>query len=442
MRANIASYQASLAHQSYIYNRLMGEDILNFRSLNSLHSAMSITNNSLQKEQEKLDRLLTFNSQSASVFSDLARLKQSITSGFSEVRSSFGQHASQGGFSIPDKMAWKKDLDDRWKERTERMRDTSSPADFRKLEEREAAQTEAFNTVVNKLNSGEQLSEADINTILAYASTHRETELPDNVVKLILATTLSASGVEDSDLEASLQEVWNQLKENVSVGSITYDIITSSLEEIADNPSASLHAINAVSGNLSQSIDDLALQANNYFSVRTPYGNIQYASSMVDDLAFSGTQAVTNNAIRAGSVVNFLSRNAGLIKTLTIVYDYESQVSEGTSRTNSAIKTAAHVGISFSAGEVGAIAGAKIGAAIGTVAIPGVGTITGAVLGTIAGFAIGIGLSIVGTAVFDAVYDTYIGEHVDNAVDKAKEIVEDVGDAVSSWFGGLGSAFG
>ncbi|HEL2510220.1 TPA: hypothetical protein TZ181_001123 [Streptococcus suis] len=35
-------------------------------------------------------------------------------------------------------MAWKKDLDDRWEERTERMRDTSSPADFRKLEEREA----------------------------------------------------------------------------------------------------------------------------------------------------------------------------------------------------------------------------------------------------------------------------------------------------------------
>ncbi|HEM5315405.1 TPA: hypothetical protein U1374_001622 [Streptococcus suis] len=138
LRANIASYQASLAHQSYIYNRLMGEDILNFRSLNSLHSAMSITNNSLQKEQEKLDRLLTFNSQSASVFSDLARLRKSITSGFSEVRSSFGQHASQGGFSIPDKMAWKKDLDDRWKERTERMRDTSSHADFRKLEEREA----------------------------------------------------------------------------------------------------------------------------------------------------------------------------------------------------------------------------------------------------------------------------------------------------------------
>ncbi|MFI3078294.1 LXG domain-containing protein, partial [Streptococcus suis] len=101
LRANIASYQASLAHQSYIYNRLMGEDILNFCSLNSLHSAMSITNNRLQKEQEKLDRLLTFNSQSASVFSDLDRLKQSITSGFSEVRSSFGQHASQGGFSIP-----------------------------------------------------------------------------------------------------------------------------------------------------------------------------------------------------------------------------------------------------------------------------------------------------------------------------------------------------
>ncbi|MBO4116559.1 hypothetical protein J5571_08445 [Streptococcus suis] len=402
------------------------------------HSMMRQLNQVIDRKNKvrrQLQALYAFDGRSSGFFSGIGDLKTQLSQGISQVGSDMSNFS--GSFPSGLSPVWVSEVNQKWNDRVKRMRDTSSPAD-----EREAAQTEAFNTVVNKLNSGKQLSEADINTILAYASTHRETELPDNVVKLILATTLSASGVEDSDLEASLQEVWNQLKENVSVGSITYDIITSSLEEIADNPSASLHAINAVSGNLSQSIDDLALQANNYFSVRTPYGNIQYASSMVDDLAFSGTQAVTNNAIRAGSVVNFLSRNAGLIKTLTIVYDYESQVSEGTSRTNAAIKTAAHVGISFSAGEVGAIAGAKIGAAIGTVAIPGVGTITGAVLGTIAGFAIGIGLSIVGTAVFDAVYDTYIGEHVDNAVDKAKEIVEDVGDAVSSWFGGLGSAFG
>ncbi|HEM4666111.1 TPA: hypothetical protein U1Z98_001995 [Streptococcus suis] len=402
------------------------------------HSMMRQLNQVIDRKNKvrrQLQALYAFDGRSSSFFSGIGDLETQLSQGIVQVGSDMSNFS--GSFPSGLSPVWVSKVNQKWNDRVKRMRDTSSPAD-----EREAAQTEAFNTVVNKLNSGKQLSEADINTILAYASTHRETELPDNVVKLILATTLSASGVEDSDLEASLQEVWNQLKENVSVGSITYDIITSSLEEIADNPSASLHAINAVSGNLSQSIDDLALQANNYFSVRTPYGNIQYASSMVDDLAFSGTQAVTNNAIRAGSVVNFLSRNAGLIKTLTIVYDYESQVSEGTSRTNAAIKTAAHVGISFSAGEVGAIAGAKIGAAIGTVAIPGVGTITGAVLGTIAGFAIGIGLSIVGTAVFDAVYDTYIGEHVDNAVDKAKEIVEDVGDAVSSWFGGLGSAFG
>ncbi|MBM7178870.1 hypothetical protein JO388_01060 [Streptococcus suis] len=409
------------------------------------HSMMRQLNQVIDRKNKvrrQLQALYAFDGRSSGFFSGIGDLETQLSQGIVQVGSDMSNFS--GSFPSGLSPVWVSKVNQKWNDRVKRMRDTSSPADFRKLEEREAAQTEAFNTVVNKLNSGEQLSEADFNTILAYASTHRETELPDNVVKLILATTLSASGVEDSDLEASLLEVWNQMKENVSVGSITYDVITSSLEEIADNPSTSLNAINAVSGNLSKSIDDLALQANNYLSVRTPYGNIQYASSMVDDLALSGTQTVTNNAIRAGSVVNFLSRNAGLIKALTIVYDYESQVSEGTSQTNAAIKTAAHVGISYAAGEVGAIAGAKIGAAIGTVAIPFpvVGTITGAVLGTIAGFAIGIGLSIVGTAVFDAVYDTYIGEHVDNAVDKAKEIVEDVGDAVSGWFGGLGSAFG
>ncbi|WP_170241354.1 T7SS effector LXG polymorphic toxin [Streptococcus suis] len=164
LRANIASYQASLAHQSYIYNRLMGEDILNFRSLNSLHSAMSITNNSLQKEQEKLDRLLTFNSQSASVFSDLDRLKQSITSGFSEVRSSFGQHASQGGFSIPDKMAWKKDLDDRWKERTEAIRS-------------------GYDAVVKKVEKGEELTEEDIRVINRYVHENPHLTLAPSIQK-------------------------------------------------------------------------------------------------------------------------------------------------------------------------------------------------------------------------------------------------------------------
>ncbi|MDW8741853.1 T7SS effector LXG polymorphic toxin [Streptococcus suis] len=392
------------------------------------------------KVRRQLQALLAFNERSSSFFSGIGDLETDLSQGIAQV----GSDMSNFSGSFPNGLSpvWVSKVNQKWNDRVKRMRDTSSPADFRKLEEREAAQTEAFNTVVNKLNSGEQLSEADFNTILAYASTHRETELPDNVVKLILATTLSASGVEDSDLEASLLEVWNQMKENVSVGSITYDVITSSLEEIADNPSTSLNAIYAVSGNLSKSIDDLALQANNYLSVRTPYGNIQYASSMVDDLALSGTQTVTNNAIRAGSVVNFLSRNAGLIKALTIVYDYESQVSEGTSQTNAAIKTAAHVGISYAAGEVGAIAGAKIGAAIGTVVFPGVGTVSGAAVGAFAGFVIGVGISYVGSLAFDAIYDTYIGEQVDNAVDKAKGIVEDVGDAVSRWFSNLGSAIG
>ncbi|HEM2581890.1 TPA: hypothetical protein U0423_000739 [Streptococcus suis] len=407
------------------------------------HSMMRQLNQVIDRKNKvrrQLQALYAFDGRSSGFFSGIGDLETQLSQGIAQVGSDMSNFS--GSFPSGLSPVWVSKVNQKWNDRVQRMRDTSSPADFRKLEEREAAQTEAFNTVVNKLNSGEQLSEADINTILAYASTHREAELPDNVVKLILAMTLSASGVGDSDLEASLQEVWNQMKENVSVGSITYDVITSSLEEIADNSSTSLNAINAVSGNLSQSIDDLALQANNYFSVRTPYGNIQYASSMVDDLAFSGTQAVTNNAIRAGSVVNFLSRNAGLIKAITIVYDYQSQVSEGTSQTNAAIKTAAHVGISYAAGEVGAIAGAKIGAAIGTVVFPGVGTVSGAAVGAFAGFVIGVGISYVGSLAFDAIYDTYIGEHVDNAVDKAKEIVEDVGDAVSGWFGGLGSALG
>ncbi|MGT2867008.1 hypothetical protein [Streptococcus fryi] len=134
------------------------------------------------------------------------------------------------------------------------------------------------------------------------------------------------------------------------------------------------------------------------------------------------------------------SREIGLV---TAVYDYTSQVNSGTSEANAMIKTTAHVGIGYMAGNVGAAAGLKIGAALGTVAIPipGVGTVTGAIIGAVAGFAIGVGLSIAGSKFFDTIYDEHVAERIDNGLKKVNEVARNVGDAVSGWFSSLGSAF-
>lgn len=97
-------------------------------------------------------------------------------------------------------------------------------------------------------------------------------------------------------------------------------------------------------------VDDIAQQANNFFSVTTPLGRIHYASSMVDDVAVAGTTAIANSSLSLNTVAKLLSENAGAIKAFAFIYDFQSQVNEGTSVTNAGIKTAAHVGISYAAG--------------------------------------------------------------------------------------------
>ncbi|HEM4030753.1 TPA: hypothetical protein U1V77_001725 [Streptococcus suis] len=113
------------------------------------------------KVRRQLQALYAFNERSSSFFSGIGDLETQLSQGISQVGSDMSNFS--GSFPSGLSPVWVSKVNQKWNDRVKRMRDTSSPADFRKLEEREA-----FNTVVNKLNSGEQLSEADFNTILAY----------------------------------------------------------------------------------------------------------------------------------------------------------------------------------------------------------------------------------------------------------------------------------
>lgn len=85
----------------------MGEYVLNASSLNQLNRALVLTNRQMQAEREKLTKLLDFNQQPSTVFSGLAGLKASVSSGLSAAENYFGQYSSTGQFTLPKDMTWK-----------------------------------------------------------------------------------------------------------------------------------------------------------------------------------------------------------------------------------------------------------------------------------------------------------------------------------------------
>ncbi|AXJ12904.1 hypothetical protein [Streptococcus pluranimalium] len=392
----------------------------NGRNTQSLRGQLRTVNQRREKIMQQLAALAAYSATSVTFFDGLTEVPSDLKSALAMVSGDMSSFS--GKFPERKNIEWVRNVSNSWNEKNEVIK-------------------ESYEEVLTKMNNGKQLSENDINILVAYAATNRNVELPDEVVKLILAVTLSDAGLPSEKIDEGIEEIWKTMKNNMSVGDITYEAIVSTMEEIAKNPSTATEVINTVAANLMNSFDEIAVEANNFFSITTSFGSVPYASSAIDDIATSATTTIVNVSYSMNSVAKFLSKNAGAIKAFAFIYDFQSQVSNGTSHTNAAIKTTAHVGIGWAAGEVGALAGAKIGAAVGTaIPIPFVGTVSGAVVGSVIGFAVGVGLSYVGSLAFDTIYDTYIGEHVDRGVQKTKEWLGDVGDAVGDWFGSLGSA--
>ncbi|MBU8790683.1 LXG domain-containing protein [Oceanobacillus caeni] len=144
------------------------------------------------------------------------------------------------------------------------------------------------------------------------------------------------------------------------------------------------------------------------------YGNVQ---------TFTEPPSSLTNAIRTGA-----RHGTSIVGT---AIDFGIQLYSGENVTDAAVKAASHTAIGLT--------GAEIGGAIGSV-IP--------VGGTIIGGAIGFGLAVGGSMAFDWFYNNKdriakniqdIGESV---VDTVKDAGEKIGEAVSGFFGNLGSVFG
>ena len=175
--------------------------------------------------------------------------------------------------------------------------------------------------------------------------------------------------------------------------------------------------------------------------------------------AYSAT-GDANTAGRIGNIVgNVFSKAKPIIqgagKALNGLFtflDFKDQLDNGESLPNAAIKTAIHSWISgtvttaVTTSVAGGIGG-TIGAALGTfIPIPGAGTVIGYAIGVAAGVAVSWGVN----KVADFLYDNTVGKAVNDVWNKGTEFVgntvksvgKSIGDGVSGFFSGLGTAFG
>ncbi|WP_105249253.1 T7SS effector LXG polymorphic toxin [Streptococcus suis] len=103
------------------------------------HSMMRQLNQVIDRKNKvrrQLQALYAFDGRSSGFFSGIGDLKTQLSQGISQVGSDMSNFS--GSFPSGLSPVWVSAVNQKWNDRVKRMRDTSSPADFRKLEEREA----------------------------------------------------------------------------------------------------------------------------------------------------------------------------------------------------------------------------------------------------------------------------------------------------------------
>src|SRR5690625_3283905 len=160
------------------------------------------------------------------------------------------------------------------------------------------------------------------------------------------------------------------------------------------------------------------------------YGYKRTSTTFMDkDLAaLTTTGQIIDHAEKPSTLKSIVRTGARSgVPILGSALDFGMQVQQGEDIGDAAIKTAGHAG----AGAIGVSTGAIVGASFGSV-IP--------VVGTIIGGAVGYGVGVAGAMAFDWLYDNK--ENIMNEVKESGErVVKNVGDAVASLFGKIGSAF-
>ncbi|WP_029170922.1 hypothetical protein, partial [Streptococcus suis] len=151
------------------------------------HSMMRQLNQVIDRKNKvrrQLQALYAFNERSSSFFSGIGDLETQLSQGIVQVGSDMSNFS--GSFPSGLSPVWVSKVNQKWK----RMRDTSSPADFRKLDQKSQEEyiksvevERAYQDLVKKVEKGEALTKEELLSVGKYAQEYPNVPLPKQLQK-------------------------------------------------------------------------------------------------------------------------------------------------------------------------------------------------------------------------------------------------------------------
>ncbi|HEM4666099.1 T7SS effector LXG polymorphic toxin [Streptococcus suis] len=148
------------------------------------HSMMRQLNQVIDRKNKvrrQLQALYAFNERSSSFFSGIGDLETQLSQGIVQIGSDMSNFS--GSFPSGLSPVWVSKVNQKWNDRVKRMRDTSSPADFRKLEEREENGAKAvYQDVMQRIENGEEVTAEAVTAALSALQSLGISEVPETLL--------------------------------------------------------------------------------------------------------------------------------------------------------------------------------------------------------------------------------------------------------------------
>ena len=425
--------------------------------LNNLRNQYDAAQSQLTVAQEKLDKLLAFSAESPSACASADGYQGLVYQAMSGFSVSFGG----GGFALPEDLSWVSTVEQGWADREIAMENnylsalekvkTGEPlteAELTAIERYAAAYPERVDAsvleyvqqarqvkaeemkirgLIDKVDAGKSLTDEETKTLQDYQSNHPDSNLLENVKYALDRNDTKQK--EQKNIDDESKEIISKAEKAYKNGEID-DKTFQSIKSGIINFGASY-----VKELLQTKLTDKAVEAFTKSAIEWFTHNIN-ATQIGRSAALVGGGTVTIatdfNPIWAqlarGAVKNGVKYGIPIVGALV---DFGMQKASGESTGDALIKTGGHV--------VAGLAGAKVGAVVGT--------FIGGPVGTAIGGAVGFGLSVAGSMLFDAIYDnkdkiaTGIADIGQRATQAVEDTVGKVGDAISGFGKTLGSVF-
>ena len=447
--------------------------------ISRLQEQLTAAQSQLTTVQEKLANLRAFSAESPSTCASADTYQLLISKAMSGISTSFGG----GSFALPQDLSWVGDVEQGWVDREIAMEnnylsalekvnngESLTEAELTAIERYAAAYPERVDDsviqyvqqarqvkaeemkirgLIDKVDAGKSLTDEETKTLQDYQSNHPDSNLLENIKHALGQNELKKKESSSKLSNKEVEDFWVAAQKYCQENDIDFE---SFMGETSRDTLLTL---------MEEGLDKIRERAPQFYEFVAQRFNGASAEATITSLlsAYSAT-GDANTAGRIGNIVgNVFSKAKPIIqgagKTLNGLFtllDFKDQLDNGESLPNAAIKTAMHSWISgtvttaVTTSVAGGIGG-TIGAALGTfIPIPGAGTVIGYAIGVSAGVAVSWGVN----KVADLLYDNTVGKAVNDVWNKGTEFVgntvksvgKSIGDGVSGFFSGLGTAFG